>query len=104
MTAHPHFITFELLCLPSKALQNLCPTDIYDFILYKSLTDGGLPWWISGKESTCGTEDTIDVVSIPGSGRFPGFLVQNPEFPGFLPQYSCLENPLREKGLVGYSP
>ena len=31
----------------------------------------GLPWWLSGKESTCSTRDA-NVGSIPGSGRSPG--------------------------------
>ena len=29
-------------------------------------TNSGLPWWLSGKESTCSAEDTV---SIPGLGR-----------------------------------
>ena len=28
----------------------------------------GLPWWLSGKESTC---NAADMGSIPGLGRFP---------------------------------
>ena len=43
----------------------------------------GLPWWLSGKESTCNTED---LGSIPGSGRSPG------EGYGYSLHYSCLEN------------
>ena len=45
----------------------------------------GLPWWLSGKESTC---NEGDVGSIPGSGRCPGEGNGNPL------QYSCLENPM----------
>ena len=45
----------------------------------------GLPWWLSGKESACNSEDTV---SIPGLGRFPGGGNDNPF------QYSCLENPM----------
>ena len=26
----------------------------------------GLPWWLSGKESTCSAEDAGDVGKIPG--------------------------------------
>ena len=44
----------------------------------------GLPWWFSGKESTC---NAGDVSSIPGAGRAPG------GGHGNLLQYSCLENP-----------
>ena len=32
----------------------------------------GLPWWLSGRESSCNAEDTGDWGSIPGSGRAPG--------------------------------
>ena len=38
-----------------------------------------------------------DVGSIPGSGRSPGEENGNP------PEYSCLENPMDRKRLVGYS-
>ena len=39
-----------------------------------------------------------DMDSIPGLGRFPGGGNGNPL------QYSCLENPHGQRGLVGYSP
>ena len=39
-----------------------------------------------------------DSVSIPGLGRSPGGGNGNPL------QYSCLENPHGQRGLVGYSP
>ena len=32
----------------------------------------GLPWWLSGKESTYSAGDMEDMGSVPGSGRFPG--------------------------------
>ena len=41
---------------------------------------------------------TRDVGSIPGSGRFPG------EGNGNQVQYSCLENSLDRRYLMGYSP
>ena len=44
---------------------------------------GGLPWWLSGKESTC---NAGDMGSIPGLGRSPG------EGNGSLLQHSCLGN------------
>ena len=55
----------------------------------------GLPWWLrwsrirlqSGRPG-----------SIPGSGRSPG------EWNGNPLQCSCLENPHRQRSLVGYSP
>ena len=40
----------------------------------------------------------VDVDSIPGSGRSPGEGNGNPL------QYSCLENPMDKRSLVGYSP
>ena len=46
----------------------------------------GLPWWLSGKESSCHAEDAGGVGSIPGSGRSPGGGQGRPL------QYSCLEN------------
>ena len=46
---------------------------------------GGLPWWLSGKESAC---QTGDFGLIPGSGRSPG------EGNGSPHQYFCLENPM----------
>ena len=56
----------------------------------------GLPWWLSGKESTC---NAGDAGSIPGLGRFPGGGNDNPF------QYSCLQNPM-DRGVwwATYSP
>ena len=48
-----------------------------------------------GKESTC---NAGDLGSIPGLGRSPGGGLGNPL------QYSCLENPHRQRSLVSYSP
>ena len=45
----------------------------------------GLPWWFSGKESTCSEGDSG---SVPGLERSPGGGNSNPL------QYSCLENPM----------
>ena len=47
-----------------------------------------LPWWLSGKESTCNARATGGTSSIPGSGRSPGGGHGNPL------QYSCLKNPM----------
>ena len=55
----------------------------------------GLPWWLSGKESTC---NAGDLGSISGSGRTPGEGTGNPL------QYSGLENLHEQRSLVGYSP
>ena len=53
---------------------------------------------MSGKESASNAEDKREVVSIPGSGRYPGVGNGNPL------QYSFLENPM-ERGAwraIGY--
>ena len=55
----------------------------------------GFPDGLDGKESTCNVEDQG---SISGLGRFPGGGHGNPL------QYSCLENPLGQRSLAGYSP
>ena len=55
----------------------------------------GLPGGSDGKESTC---NAGDLGSIPGLGRSPGGRHGNSL------QYSCLENPHRERSLAGYSP
>ena len=47
-----------------------------------------LPPWLSTQNSACGTADTGDGGSIPGSGRSPVGGHSNPF------QYSCLENPM----------
>ena len=53
---------------------------------------GGLPQWLSGKESTCNAKDARDLGSISGFGRSPGGGHGN-QF-----QYSCLENPMDRIG------
>ena len=50
----------------------------------------GLPWWLSGKDSTSNTRDTGDEGLILGLKRFPGEGHGNPF------RYSCLENPWTE--------
>ena len=53
----------------------------------------GFPGGSDGKESAC---NVGDLGSIPGLGRSPGG--------GYPLQYSWLENPYRQRSLVGYSP
>ena len=50
------------------------------------------------KNLPANTEDTRDVGSIPGSGRFPG--IGN----GSSPLYSCLENSMDRRSRVDHSP
>ena len=69
----------------------------YDMAL-PTLTPRGLPWWLSSKDSTCNTGAPRDSGSIPGLGRSPGGGRGNPL------QYSCLENPHRQRSLTRYSP
>ena len=57
-------------------------------MLIFSITTGGFPWWLRGKESSCNAGDTGDTDSIPGLGRSSGGRNGNPL------QYSCLGNPM----------
>ena len=50
------------------------------------------------KDLLANTGDTRVSGSTPGSGRSPGEEIGNQL------QYSCLENPHGQRGLVGYSP
>ena len=50
------------------------------------------------KNTSASAGDRRDPGLIPGSGRFPGGGYGNPL------QYSCLENPIDQRSLVGYSP
>ena len=56
----------------------------------------GLPWWLSGKESTCNAGAAGDVGLIPGLGRSPG---GGQPTPVFLPGESH-----RQRSLAGYGP
>ena len=53
---------------------------IFTYVLYL------LPWWLSGKESTCNAGNVGDIGSIHGLGKCSGGGNGNPL------QYSCLEN------------
>ena len=55
----------------------------------------GVSYGSDGKESAC---NAGDLGLIPGLGRVPGEGHANPL------QYSCLENPLGQRSLVGYCP
>ena len=60
--------------------------------LLSSAINVGLPWGLSGKESTLKTGDSGDEGSIPRSGSSPGEGHGNPL------QYSCLKNPMDRGG------
>ena len=60
----------------------ICRKSVFLWSLYCKL---GVPWWFSGKESTC---QAVNAGSIPGSGRSPREGHGNPL------QYSCLGNPM----------
>ena len=53
------------------------------------------PGGLDSKESAC---KAGDMGSVPGLGRSPG------GWPGNPLQYSCLDNPHRQRSLAGYSP
>ena len=55
----------------------------------------GFPGGSDSKESTC---NAGDMGSVPGLGRSPGEGHGNPL------QYSCLENPRRQRSLAGVVP
>ena len=56
---------------------------------------GGLPWWLSGKESSCQCRRRgFD----PWFGKVPGGGNSSPS------HYSCLEKSHRQEDLTGYSP
>ena len=69
-----------------------------ELYLYAGRKDLGLPWWLRGKESACSAGEAGDEGLIPGLGRSSG------GGNGNLLQYSCLENPHRQRSLVGYCP
>ena len=71
---------------------------IFCYKIRYPLGDRGLPWWLSGGASTCIAGATGNMDSTPGLGRSPEEGHDNPL------QYSCLENPHRQKNLVGYNP
>jgi len=69
-----------------------------DYFLYKKCLFWGLailPGGLDGKKICL---QCRDLGLIPGLGRSPGRGHGNPL------QYSCLENPHRQRRLVGYSP
>ena len=70
-------------------VQTACP------LCCKLVYSLGFPGGSDGRESAC---NVGEMGSIPGLGRSPGGGHGNPL------QYSCLENPHGQRGLVGYSP
>ena len=65
------------------------------FYFRDNIYKGGLPWWLSGKESDC---NTGDVALILGSGRSPWRRKWQPTAL-FFPGKSC-----GQRSLAGYSP
>ena len=51
-----------------------------------------------GSDGKASVYNVRDLGSIPGLGRFPR------EGNGYTLQYSCLENPVGQRSLAGYSP
>ena len=92
-----HFLS----CLDSQSFCTLPRTILVfphwpDIIMKNTKFNSGLPWWLSGKESTCNTGD-LDL--IPGSGRSPGEWREWQPTLVFLPGKSH-----GQRSLVGYSP
>jgi len=82
----PEFIwSLQVLCWR----RNLYPRCIHLVLFLISMgLYMGLPWWLSGKKSTCNAGDARDMGLIPKSGRSPRGGHGNPL------QYSCLGNPM----------
>ena len=74
------------LRMPSPLPHDLC----HEWNVSRRLPAPGLPWWLSGKESTC---NSGHVSSVPGSRRSPG------EGNVYPLQYSCLGNPINRRAL-----
>ena len=68
-----------------ETLQKEKMEDLYEDINPLPIPERGLPWWLSGKESTC---KAAVMGLIAGLGRPPGGEHGNPL------QYCCLENPV----------
>ena len=81
--------SFPFREVPSIYLLKLNKTTKQDYVssfdFYQPADKEGLPWWLSGKESTCQAGDSG---LIPGWGRSPGEGNGNPL------QYCCLGNPM----------
>ena len=77
------------VCQNSLNLSWMC------FIICKLCLNKGLPWYLSGKESTCSAGD---MGSVPQLRRSCG------EGNGNLLQYSCLGKSHGQRSLVGYRP
>ena len=75
----------ESSCKASSSCVLVKPCGSSLLINYEWLIILGLPWWLSGKESTC---QTGDLGLIPELGRSPGEGNDNSL------QYSCLGNPI----------
>ena len=68
-------------------------------IFRRHLHTVGLPWVVLVvKNPPANAGEVRDASSIPGSGRSPGGGQGKPL------QYSCLENPHRQRSLAGYRP
>ena len=92
------FFKFHGLINIQSTLYTLMPNSLQtllQLVKYIAKNCGGLPWWLSGKESA---SNAGDVGLIPGQGRSPGDGNDNPL------QYSCLGNPMDREAWKGYSP
>ena len=86
---HPVLMTWVLSQLLESTLFSI--TTFTQGPPFPFLSTAGLPWWLSGKESTCNAEDEVDMGFDPWVGN------------GNPLQYSCLENPMdREPGGLQY--
>ena len=70
----------------------------HDLLIKQQYVVGGFRGVPNDKEPTCQCRNIRDTGSIPGSGRSPG------GGHGNQLQFSYLENPHGQRGLVGYNP
>ena len=89
------FITYMDLFSQPPAFLVLCPHFTHDMKKIKSRWLLDFPHGLDSKESSC---NVGDLDSLPGLGRSPG------RGHGNALQYSCLENPHRQRNLASYSP
>ena len=82
------------VCLEMTTINFLLYILKYFWIYYKEVHAGA-----GDKEPACQCKRYRDTDLIPGLGRYPGGGNGN-----FLFQYSCLENPMVQRSLLGYSP
>ena len=92
---HPMKVLFVCMCPGKTQVKKKQNKKQHTHTFCNILKSESFPGSSVGKESTCNVED---LGSIPELGRSSGGEHGNPL------QYSCLENPMDQRSLAGYSP